>query len=203
MLGIYFAPLIALIKLLCVKYLLQHLRTNSFGEVLTSAELWTGWYKSERKQNEMDWMVCDVFAIFYLLCRRETNSFLLVAANVCPSLSPPKWSIKLTWGLWSSDSLQFTHLIQGEFSVQLERYFMPVMNMLQENNSIIGNQSHRFMLYVEVFPSPCHLVLGDLFSFLLCKTSVKILVGRNYVTNDAVVLLYVGLPDFLRVWKWV
>lgn len=55
------------------------------------------------------------------------------------------------------------------------------------------------MLYVEVFPSPCHLVLGDLFSFLLCKTSVKILVRRNYITNDAVVLLYVGLPDFLRV----
>lgn len=43
-------------------------------------------------------------------------------------------------------------LVHGEFSVQLERFFMPVMNILQENNSTLSNQSHRFTHYVEMFP---------------------------------------------------
>lgn len=159
-----------------------------------------GW--EEAKWNGLSGLWC-VHHLFYLLHRREADSFLLVASSVCPLPSPLKWSMKLSWGLWSSDCCRLVSFT-GNFlfswsdsSCQWWIYYKKITAPL-----VISRTDLLIMLRC-FLSSPCRLLLCDLFSFLLHKTSVKILVRRSCITDDALVGLYFRLPDFLLIWNWV
>jgi len=138
MLGVYFAPLIAPTKAAMCEIPF----TESFGELLTSAELRPG-YEPARKQNWNRLNVCDVGGIFYLLHGREAGSLWLAA----PCAFTPEWGVKLARGCGPVALCSLWSCPRGV--LLLERCFTPAMNTLHENNGIVSNQSCRF--YVEMF----------------------------------------------------
>lgn len=203
MLGIYFAPLIAQTNVAMCKIPFRASenkiiwRSINFCWTLHWVQVW-----EEAKWNGLSGL-WYVHHLLYLLHGREANSFLWVAAGGCPPPSPPKWSVKLSWGLRAS---HFCSLVsfKGSFlfswrdsSCQWWTYYKKI------TASLVISCTDLLIMLRCFFSSPCRLLLCDLFSFLLHKTSVKILLRRSCVTDDALVVLYFRLSDFLLIWNWV
>lgn len=150
MLGIYFAPLIAQTNVAMCKIPFRASenkiiwRSINFCWTLHWVQVW-----EEAKWNGLSGL-WYVHHLLYLLHGREANSFLWVAAGGCPPPSPPKWSVKLSWGLRAS---HFCSLVsfKGSFLFSWRDSSCQWWTYYKKNNSILSNQLHRFTHYVEMF----------------------------------------------------